>query len=141
MDTGLAAHLLGTSPTRLAEPTSVATGPLMETFVVNEIVRQASFLQDTEGLTLFHYRAHTGSEVDVIAEADDGRVVGIEVKAGATVHGRDFSHLEAVRDRVDHLRDLRFLRGIVLYTGASRLSFGDRLDAAPISSLWTAGGS
>lgn len=135
VDTGLAAHVLGTTPQRLAEPTSPGTGALLETFAVNELVRQASRFDDL-GISLFHYRAHTGSEIDVIAETDDGRVAGIEVKAATSVDSADFSHLVAVRDRVDRLRDMEFVRGVVLYTGDRSHSFGDRLEALPLAALW-----
>jgi hypothetical protein len=136
VDTGVAAHLLGMTPARLAEATSPATGALLETFAVNELVRQASRFADGLGVSLFHYRAHTGSEVDVIAETDEGRVVGIEVKASASVDSRDFSHLAAVRDRVDRLGDIEFVQGVVLYTGDRAYSFGDRLEALPLAALW-----
>lgn len=136
VDTGLAAHLLGMTPERLAEPTSPSTGPLFETFAVNELVRQAARFADDLGIGLFHYRAHTGSEIDVIAETDDGRIVGIEIKAAASVDRGDFSHLAAVRDRVDRLDDIEFVRGIVLYTGDRSRSFGDRLEALPLAALW-----
>lgn len=136
VDTGLAAHLLGTTSERLAAPTASGTGALLETFAVNELVRQAARFADDLGVGLFHYRAHTGSEIDVIAETDDGRVVGIEVKAATSAGGEDFSHLAAVRDRVDRLRDIEFVRGIVLYTGNRSHSFGDRLEALPLAALW-----
>jgi uncharacterized protein len=136
VDTGLAAHLLGMSPERLAEPTAPATGALVETFAVNELVRQVSRFADRLGASLYHYRAHGGAEIDVIAETDDGRVVGIEIKAAASVDEGAFSHLAAVRDRVDRLSDMEFVRGIVLYTGTGAYSFGDRLEALPLSALW-----
>lgn len=136
VDTGLAAYLLGATPERLAEPTAVGTGALLETFAVNELVRQATRFADDLGIGLFHYRAHTGSEVDVIAETDDGRVVGIEIKAATSVGQEDFFHLAAVRDRVDRLRDIEFVRGIVLYTGDQSHGFGDRLEALPLAALW-----
>lgn len=136
VDTGLAAHLLGMSPDRLAEPTAPATGALVEAFAVNELVRQASRFADTLGARLYHYRAHGGAEVDLVAETRDGRVVGIEVKAAATVDAGAFAHLAAVRDRVDALDDMEFVRGIVLYTGEAVHAFGDRLVALPLCALW-----
>lgn len=136
VDSGLAAHLLGTDPDRLSAPTAPGAGALVETFVVNELVRQASRSADDLGVTLHHYRAHTGAEVDVIAETSDGRVAGIEVKAGTSVALRDFAHLRAARDRVDKLSDARFVRGVLLYTGDRALSFGDRLEALPLAALW-----
>ncbi len=136
VDTGLAAHLMGTDATRLAEPTAPATGQLVETFVVNELVRQAARFADELGVTLHHYRAHTGSEVDVVIESDDGRVVGIEVKSAASVRAEDFRHIVAVRDRLEGVRDTRFVRGVVLYTGRQSLSFGEGLEALPLADLW-----
>jgi hypothetical protein len=61
---------------------------------------------------LHHDRNRDGVEVDAVLEAADGRVVGIEVKAGATVRA-----------------------GFVLYTGGQGLSFGERLRALPIDAL------
>ena len=136
VDTGLAAHLLGTTPDKLAAPTAAGTGALLETFAVNELVRQGSRFADDLGVSLFHYRAHTGSEIDIIAESDDGRVAAIEIKAATTIRREDFSHLAAVRDRVDRVSDIQFVRGVVLYTGDRYHSFGDRLEALPLAALW-----
>lgn len=136
VDTGLAAHLLGMSPDRLAEPTAVATGALFETFAVNELVRQVSRFADAAAVTLYHYRTHGGTEIDVIAEADDGRVVGIEIKAAASARREHFSPLATLRDRIDALPDMEFVHGIVLYAGTRAHSFGDRLDAVPLAALW-----
>jgi len=136
VDSGLAAHLLGTDAERLSAPTAPGAGALVESFAVNELVRQASRFADDLGVSLHHYRAHGGTEIDVVAESDDGRVVGVEVKAAASVDRGDFSHLVAVRDRLDRLSDARFVWGAVLYTGDRALSFGDRLVALPIAALW-----
>jgi hypothetical protein len=135
-DTGLAAHLLGTDAERLSQPTAPATGPLVETFVAGELLRQLARFGDELGVSLFHYRAHTGAEVDLLLEADDGRVVGVEVKAAASVKTDDFRHLASLRDRLDGLKDARFVRGVVFYTGSEALSFGDRLEALPLPFLW-----
>lgn len=60
---------------------------------------------------------------------------GLEVKTSATVRGEDFKHLAMLRDR---LGDERFVRGVVLYTGGERIPFGDRLEAWPLATLWSA---
>lgn len=135
-DTGVAAHLVGADPQKLAEPTAAMTGPLVETFAVNELVRQVARFGDEMGVSLHHYRAHTGSEVDLLIEADDGRIVGVEVKAAASVRADDFRHLAGLRDRIDEVPDMRFDRGVVLYAGAEALAFGDRLEALPLAALW-----
>lgn len=59
-------------------------------------------------------------------------MVGIEVKAAATVRGEDFRHLATLRDRIG----ADFVTGIVFFTGDHPLPFGDRLIALPISLLW-----
>ena len=69
-------------------------------------------------------------------EGDDGRIVGIEVKAAASVRTQDFRHLAGLRDRIDGLRDARFVRGVVFYTGSEAMGFGDRLESLPLASLW-----
>jgi predicted AAA+ superfamily ATPase len=65
-------------------------------------------------------------------EAADGRVVGIEVKAGATVRSEDLAGLRHLADRLG----ARFVAGYVLYTGQQTLPFGDRLRALPLDALW-----
>ena len=49
---------------------------------------------------LFHFRSKDGTEVDAVLEAPDGRVVGVEVKAGATVRLEDFRGLRLLADRL-----------------------------------------
>lgn len=130
-DTGLAAFLRGISTGRLvAEPDHL--GPLLESFVANELRRQLGW--SATGATLFHYRDHSGGEVDLILEDRAGRVVGIEVKSAASVGAADAPSL---RHLADALGD-RFVRGIVLYTGDQVVPFAPRLLAVPVSTLWSA---
>jgi uncharacterized protein len=131
VDSGVACHLLGQDPGRLGEPGGAA-GPMVENFVLSELARQLTW--SDERASLHHYRTKDGVEVDAILEAADGRVVGIEVKAGATVRGEDLAGLRHLADR---LRD-RFVAGYVLYTGQQTLPFGDRLAALPLDALWRA---
>lgn len=130
VDTGLGAALTGMEPARLAEPTCPMTGPLVETFVVGEILKMRSWC-DTD-VALHHYRDRDGPEVDLVLEALDGRVAAIEVKAGLTVREDDFRWLRFLRERLG----TSFVQGVVLYAGADRLAFGDRLSALPIAALW-----
>lgn len=127
-DTGLLAGLTGIDVQRINEDGGVA-GSLFETFVATELERQASWLP--EALGLWHYRERD-NEVDVVVERPSGDVVGVEVKAGATVRSRDFGGLVRLRDRLGE----RFKSGVVLYPGDLTLPFGDRLWAVPLSGLW-----
>lgn len=130
-DTGVAANLLGVNADALSRPTAAATGPLLESFVTNEIARQQTWTDIA--VRLYHFRDRDGAEIDLVLEADDGSVVGLEIKAAATVTTGDFRHLAGVRDKLGG----DFVHGVVLYTGADRLSFGDRLTALPIAAVWT----
>ena len=91
-DSGLAARLLRLPPNKLArlDPTSLQQfGHLLETFVVGEVLKQASWMQYRPHTG--HWRTHDGAEVDLVVE--DGRatarLVGIEVKASTRVHPAD----------------------------------------------------
>ncbi|MCL2770339.1 MAG: DUF4143 domain-containing protein, partial [Solirubrobacterales bacterium] len=133
-DPGLAAHLLGVDEQGLSLPTSPARGPLIETFVIDELVRQAARLLEPE-VALHHYRTRDQAEVDVVAEAADGRIVAFEVKATRSVARDAFRTLASLRERVDRAGE-RFVAGVVLYMGDQALPAGDRLAALPLSHLW-----
>lgn len=129
VDTGIACHLLGQDATRLGEPDGAA-GPMMETFVLMEIARQLTW--SSERARLYHYRTRDRVEVDVVLETPDGRVVAIEVKAGATIRAEDLAGLRHLAQRLGS----RFVAGYILYTGQQTLPFGDRLRALPVDALW-----
>lgn len=129
-DPGLAAWLLGKTAAALEGPTDPATGQLVETFVFAELRRQLTWTEAE--VTLYHWRDRSGAEVDLVLESADGRVVGIEVKAGQTPRADWFRWLGTMRDAVGE----PFVAGLALYTGNQVLRFGDRLYAVPISALW-----
>jgi uncharacterized protein len=131
-DTGLLGHLAGLTPARAAEEPTTA-GPLLETFVASELAKQLGWSRTRA--ELLHFRTHAGREVDIVLEADDGRLVGIEVKAAATVGVGDVKGLVALREAAGK----RFHRGVVLYTGRETLPFGSDLWALPVTALWQLG--
>ncbi|MGH7867787.1 MAG: DUF4143 domain-containing protein, partial [Candidatus Dormibacteraceae bacterium] len=133
-DTGVATALLAKDPTVLMQPTEAATGALFETFIANELSKQLTW--SLTPARLYHFRDSDGAEVDLVLEADDGRIVGIEVKATSTPRAEDFRWLVKMRDRLDQVGG-HFIAGIVLHTGKRRLPFGDRLMALPASDLWS----
>ncbi len=133
VDTGIACHLLGQDATRMNEPGGAA-GPMLENFVLMELARQLTW--SNTRARLHHYRTKDKVEVDVILEAADGRIVAVEVKAGATVRGEDVAGLRHLSERVGS----RLVAGYVLYTGQQTLPFGDRIRALPIDALWTLSG-
>ena len=137
IDSGLAARLLRLPPDKLAglDPTSLQQfGHLLETFVVGEVLKQASWLDHRPHVG--HWRTHDGAEVDlVIEDGHDGSVIGIEVKASGRVHRRDRHGLRRLRETLGK----RFVAGVVFYTGAHcvRYEDDDRIIALPIDRLWT----
>jgi uncharacterized protein len=134
VDSGLAARLLGLSASKLrqADPASLQQfGHLLETFVVGECRKQLSWMG---GISVVgHWRTHDDVEVDLVVEADDGRVIAVEVKAGSRVPGKDLSRLTLLRDKLG----ARFVAGVALYTGQRSYTFDDRIYVLPVDRLWT----
>lgn len=128
-DTGLCAFLQQKKLKRLLSD-DVAVGALLENFVLGELARQCGW--SSVSASLSHFRTRDGVEVDGILEADDGRLVGIEVKASETVRLEDFSGLHHFAARTPK----QFHHGIVLYAGERALPFGARLTAVPVDFLW-----
>lgn len=129
-DTGLACALLGATEATLHSDRTLL-GQLLETFVFQELRRQASWQPDP--VQFFHYRDRDQVEVDIVME-QGGRVAGVEVKAAATVTNSDFRGLRKLRDASRN----RFAAGVVLYDGESSVGFGEGLYAVPIRMLWEA---
>lgn len=127
-DTGLACALLGLDAAALWED-RVLCGLLLETFVYQELRRQASWQE--EPFVFHHFRDKDGDEVDVVLESG-GKLTGVEVKASATVTSTDFRGLRKLQSAVG----ARFVAGVVLYDGDAVVPFGERLYAAPLSRLW-----
>lgn len=128
-DPGLLAALIGADARRVSEDDGFA-GAIFETFVATELERQASW--SSEPLSFWHYREDK-REVDVIVERPSGEIVGIEVKASATVRASDFRGLVHMRKRLGR----RLVTGVVLYAGEQTLPFGEGLWALPLNALWT----
>ena len=133
-DTGLASAVLRVDPAALRTPTATMTGPLMESFAVNEIARQLSASDDEIGL--LHYRDNTGREVDLVLESPAGGVVAVEVKATASPSGDQLRHLAWLRDRLDRVEPGTFRAGVLLHCGSHAYKLGDRLHTVPIDHLW-----
>ena len=106
-DSGVHAHLAGADAGRLKSDRT-ALAPLLETFAINEILREASWSGVSPRAS--HFRTQTGDEVDLVLEAPDGRVVGIEIKATPAPGVDDLRGLRALREAAGK----HFHRGVVL---------------------------
>lgn len=133
-DTGIAAYLLGLDAERLMNDPD-RLGPMLETFVGSEILKQMSVAE--ERFELLHYRDGQGNEVDWVVEDAQGRVVGIEVKSTASPSERDFKGLRALASAVGD----RFRKGYLLHTGTTSAPMGERMLALPLEALWRLGSS
>ncbi|MBL7257297.1 ATP-binding protein [Paractinoplanes lichenicola] len=129
VDSGILANEMAVEARALLRP-GAPFGPLLESFVLSELCRQLTW--SGQRAELSHYRDRDQFEVDAVLENRSGQVVGIEVKAASTVRQGDFRGLQRLRDRLGE----DFVAGIVLYTGANTLPFGDKLRVMPVSALW-----
>ncbi|MFA1672566.1 ATP-binding protein [Rhizobium mongolense] len=129
LDSGLLASLRDLSLDRLKAERG-QFGPLLETFVFAEILKLASGME--ERFEFSHFRDKQQNEVDIVIEDRRGRIVGIEVKAAATVSNSDFSGLRMLAEASGDL----FVSGFVLYDHQNVIPFGERLYAVPFSALW-----
>ncbi len=128
-DTGLACALLGVEADDLIRDRTLL-GQLLETFVVQELRRQASGWD--HDLRFSHYRDKDQQEVDIVLERGPGRIVGIEIKAAATLRDADRRGLERLRDASGE----RFRCGVLLYDGETMVPMGDRIYAVPLGVVW-----
>lgn len=128
-DTGLACALLGVEAAGLRDDRTLL-GQLLETFVVQELRRQASGWE--HHVRFSHYRDKDQQEVDLVLERGPNRIVGIEVKASATLRDSDRRGLERLRDAVG----VGFRCGALLYDGETLVPLGDRIYAIPLRMIW-----
>mgnify|MGYP005858486373 CR=1 FL=1 len=129
IDTGLACHLLGLrNEEQLLK--SQYYGGLLENLIFMELSKQTSWSEEV--VELYHFRDKRKHEVDIVLEKSNGSIIGIEVKASATIRSEDFKALaklaEFAGNKLEH--------GIVFYTGNNILPFdyqGMKFHAIPVS--------
>ena len=126
-DTGLACSLMGINNQGLWQDKALL-GQLLETFIYQELRKYADW--HDEALSFFHFRNKDKVEVDIIIE-QNRKLVGIEIKAAATITTSDFKGLRKLQDATAE----QFAAGVVFYDGENILPFGEKLFALPISML------
>jgi hypothetical protein len=134
IDSGIAAHLLGVNRDRL-DPKKPSTltefGHVVETFAVNEIIKQAGW--SASEVTFSHLRTAQQQEVDLVVESRGGNVAGVEVKTSTTVKDTDFSGLRLMRDKLGE----DFTAGVLLNFGQRSYQYEDRLYVVAMERLWS----
>lgn len=129
IDSGLLSMLVDLNDVSTARDRALF-GRVLESYVYSELLKQATWAK--RDYTLHSYRDKDQIEVDIVIESAAGQVVGVEVKAAASVSVGDLVGLK----KLTTLAGKQFVAGIVLYDGNDTLSVGDRLWAVPISTLW-----
>lgn len=132
-DSGMAAHLMRVDSWESAREIAAA-GPLFETWMLSEILAIDS--AGAAPSSAHFWRTSAGSEVDLLLERGT-QLVGVEMKASATVRWSDARALAAVRDTLGD----RFRLGIVAYLGHEARVLDDRICAVPAWSLLGVGGA
>lgn len=108
-------------------------GQLLESYVFAELRKQITWAEGEYGL--FYYRDKDQYEVDFVVENASGDIIGIEVKAAASLSVSDLAGLK----RLASVAPQHFKAGIILYDGTETLPLGQLNDrplwAMPIATL------
>jgi len=129
LDSGLLAALLDLSAQEVHRDRT-RFGNALETFVFGELLKHTTTADGD--YRLLYYRDADKFEVDVVIENAAGQLVGVEVKAAATVKDSDLRGLK----KLAGLAGGQLKMGVLLYDGTETMPLGDGLWAAPLSSLW-----
>jgi predicted AAA+ superfamily ATPase len=103
---------------------------VLETFVFSELLKAITTAENE--YALMYYRDADKVEVDVVIENAAGQLVGVEVKATATVKESDLRGLR----KLSTLAGAKFKMGVLLYDGDDAMPLGGNIWAAPLSTLW-----
>lgn len=129
IDSGLLSTLADVTPALVQQDRS-RFGNVLETFVFAELLKHTTTAEGD--YRLLYYRDHDQHEVDFVIENAAGHLIGVEVKAAATVKESDLRGLK----RLANVAGKQFMLGVILYDGSETLPLGEGLWAAPLSSLW-----
>lgn len=133
LDSGLLCSLLALNDDSFVRDRSML-GHVLECFVYGEILKQCTWSSDTYEVMM--YRDRDQVEVDFVIENRPLGIMGVEVKAAASIQAADFAGLKTLAAAAGG----QFLGGILLYDGIHTLPFGSvggkPLWAMPLSTLW-----
>lgn len=129
LDAGLLASLMELGEDSWRQDRS-RFGHVLETFVYAELLKHATCAEGS--YRVLYYRDADQVEVDLVIENAAGQLVGVEVKATATVKASDLRGLR----KLAVLAGDQFKAGVLLYDGTETLPMGDGIWALPLSALW-----
>jgi predicted AAA+ superfamily ATPase len=131
LDSGLLASLMGLQEP-LELPQRTLFGRVLESFVYGELLKLATWAEGEYSISSFRDKDQV--EVDFVIGNAAGRIMGVEVKAAASVTASDLAGLR----RLANLAGADWQAGVVLYDGTETLPLGPDLWAVPLSTLWCA---
>lgn len=131
MDAGLLAALLDLTAQEVRQDRT-RFGHVLETFVFAELLKHTTTSDGDHHL--MYYRDADKVEVDVVIENAAGQLLGVEVKASASVKESDLHGLR----KLAGLAGGQFKMGVLLYDGTETMPLGNGIWAAPLSTLWGA---
>lgn len=129
IDSGLLASVRGLTVDTLKRDRTLF-GALLETFVYAELLKHSTWAQ--ADYQILYYRDTDQYEVDFVVENRAGELIGVEVKASATLTEKDLRGLKRLAGIAGDAMKL----GVILYDGTEALPLGEKLMAVPLSSLW-----
>lgn len=128
-DSALALQLARQSESHFHNILTPDVGRFFEGFIVGEILKQQTWSE--QDYRVFHYRRRN-TEVDVIIELFDARIIAIEIKASATFKADFFKNLRLLKDNLGD----RMLAGIVFGLAEQAYQYGSNLWGLPADALW-----
>ncbi len=111
LDTGLLSYLLHVDRENLFLYKDEKYGSMIENFVYSELLKESSYGENR--VDIYHFRDLKKREVDLVLEDRSGKIIGVEVKAKATIKKNDLKGMIALAKESQE----RFLRGIIFYGG------------------------
>ncbi len=129
VDSGLLSTLIGLNEEEILIDRS-RFGNVLESFVYGEILKHIASSHDD--YQVMYYRDKEKFEVDFVLQNARGHMIGIEVKASATIKE---SHLLGLKKLAQYCGE-EFQMGVVLYDGSETMPLGNDIWAVPLSSLW-----
>ncbi len=124
-DTGLACHLARLDSAKTLKASFLA-GPMVETYVVNEIVK--SLRNNQKNCSFYYYRDQEQNEIDFVI-LKGGTLYPIEIKAGSMYDSRAVKSFSKLKSRYQIGRGTLFCNATTIYP------IGDNAFAIPISAL------
>ena len=111
IDTGLASYLLHLDKENLFLHKDDHYGSLIENYVYSELLKEASYAENS--VDIYHFRDLRKKEVDFVLENRNGKIIGVEVKAKASINQSDLKGMVELATESKG----RFDKGIVFYGG------------------------